>query len=358
MGCELPMKFASVLVDTYNHERFIEEAIVSVLKQDFPASDFEILVVDDGSTDRTAEIVKKFAPRVRLLTKANGGQASAFNAGIPECKGEIVAFLDGDDWWAPGKLDTVVRTLQAKPEVGVVGHAIYETDEVGLIRATIQPDRCYYCSLRNIIEAREFLSLRAFLGTSRLTARRALLERALPLPEDLTIQADEYLFTVTAAISGALVLTEPLTFYRIHSGNLYQFAGTDTTRLRRKQKALACLAHELPVHLRAGGLSEEIVELLARAAWVDAERSRLVLNGGWSWQTFDVERLAYQLSYSKVSASYRVFQAVALAVSLLLPPRRFYELRNWYTRSGLARHRARLADSIPTDTLTRRRVLP
>src|SRR5277367_4103493 len=97
----------SVLVDTYNHEKFIEQAIVSVLEQDFPTKDLEILVVDDGSSDRTPEILKKFEPRIRNLRKSNGGQASAFNHGIPECKGEVIAFLDGDDWWAPGKLTRV-----------------------------------------------------------------------------------------------------------------------------------------------------------------------------------------------------------------------------------------------------------
>ncbi|MGA7223088.1 MAG: glycosyltransferase, partial [Candidatus Acidiferrales bacterium] len=56
----------TVLIDTFNHERFIEEAIVSVLEQDFPASEIQILVVDDGSTDRTSEIVRKFEPHVRL----------------------------------------------------------------------------------------------------------------------------------------------------------------------------------------------------------------------------------------------------------------------------------------------------
>jgi glycosyltransferase involved in cell wall biosynthesis len=86
-----------VLIDTYNHERFIEQTIVSVLEQDFPTADREIIVVDDGSADGTPEIVKKFEPRVRLLRKKNGGQASAFNAGIPQCKGEIVTFLDGGD---------------------------------------------------------------------------------------------------------------------------------------------------------------------------------------------------------------------------------------------------------------------
>src|SRR5580658_2106744 len=95
----------TVLIDTFNHERFIEEAIVSVLEQDFPAAQMEILVVDDGSTDRTPEIVGKFAPRVRSICKSRGGQASAFNKGIPEAQGDIVAFLDGDDWWKKNKLN-------------------------------------------------------------------------------------------------------------------------------------------------------------------------------------------------------------------------------------------------------------
>src|SRR5271157_3887389 len=103
--------FVSVLIDTYNHERFIEKAIVSVLEQDFPAAEREILVVDDGSIDRTPEIVRKFEPHVRLLREENGGQASAFNSGRPECKGEIVAFSDGDDWWAPKKLTSVVQAM-------------------------------------------------------------------------------------------------------------------------------------------------------------------------------------------------------------------------------------------------------
>src|SRR3989441_12146669 len=130
----LGKQFASVLIDTYNHERFIEQAIVSVLEQDFPASEREIIVVDDGSTDRTLEIVKKFEPQVRLLRKENGGQASAFNAGIPECKGEIIAFLDGDDWWARNKLERVVASMSADLAIGMVGHAIVESFEDGTER--------------------------------------------------------------------------------------------------------------------------------------------------------------------------------------------------------------------------------
>src|SRR5258708_20879715 len=113
-----------VLIDTYNHEHFIEEAIQSVLSQDFPASEREILVVDDGSTDRTPEILAKFASQIRVLRKTNGGQASAFNHGIPECRGELIAFLDADDWWAPTKLTQVTQAMTPNPEIGFVGHGI------------------------------------------------------------------------------------------------------------------------------------------------------------------------------------------------------------------------------------------
>src|ERR1700736_4011296 len=110
--------YISVLIDTYNHERFIEQAVASVLDQDFPAAEREIIVVDDGSTDNTPAVLQKFSPLIRVLRKKNGGQASAFNLGIPECRGEIVAFLDGDDWWAPGKLRAVSEALSREAGVG------------------------------------------------------------------------------------------------------------------------------------------------------------------------------------------------------------------------------------------------
>ena len=123
--------FVSVLIDTYNHEKFIEQAITSVLEQDFPSSDFEILVVDDGSTDCTSELVRKFSPRVAYLPKQNGGQASAFNFGIPYCRGEIVAFLDGDDWWVANKLTRVASTFAEAPSVGIVGNGIINVQRDG-----------------------------------------------------------------------------------------------------------------------------------------------------------------------------------------------------------------------------------
>jgi glycosyltransferase involved in cell wall biosynthesis len=344
--------FASVLIDTYNHERFIERAIVSALEQDFPASDREVVVVDDGSTDGTAEILRKFEPKVQLVRKPNGGQASAFNVGIPRCQGEIIAFLDGDDWWLPSKLQTVVRTLENEPNAGAVGHAIYEVNEAGAIRATVQPNRAYRSRLRGLDDVREFLPLRAFLGTSRFTARRTLLDRILPIPEEISVEADEFLFTMAAALTDVVVLPQPLAHYRLHSGNLYQFGELDRVRMQSKQKALASLVRQLQVHLQRAELPEEVIDLLLQSTWIDAERLRLSLGDGWPWDSFRVERAAYRMAHLRVSLLYRFFQAAALSASLFLPPKLFYALRKRYSGSGWLPLRARLADATPADTTT------
>src|SRR5260370_13096660 len=196
----LARSFVSILIDTYNHERFIEQAIVSALEQDFPAAEREIIVVDAGSTDRTPEIVKKFEPQVRLLGKGNGGQASAFNAGIPECKGEIVAFLDGDDWWAPGKLRRVTDVFAAEPDAGLVGHGITETFASGAVR-TVPPEKDERLRLCSLTTAQVFRPRKRSLRTSRTSIRADIARKILPLPEALVIEADEYLFTLAATKS-------------------------------------------------------------------------------------------------------------------------------------------------------------
>src|SRR5258708_407864 len=107
----------TVLLDTYNHEKYIEQALVSVLEQGFSAPELEIVVVDDGSTDGTPGIVGKFGPRAKHVRKKNGGPASACNAGFAGSRGELVALLDGDDWWAKGTLKAWRDALQQTPEL-------------------------------------------------------------------------------------------------------------------------------------------------------------------------------------------------------------------------------------------------
>src|SRR5271170_6820100 len=149
----MALPLITALIDTCNHERFIERAISSVLEQDIPQDGLEILVVDDGSTDRTAEIAEKFAPRVRLLRKKNGGQGSAFNLGVPHARGEYVALLDGDDWWAPAKLGTVLETFAQHPEIGTIGHGFFHADDEDRAFERVAPlasEHLDFTSLENI----------------------------------------------------------------------------------------------------------------------------------------------------------------------------------------------------------------
>ncbi len=118
----------TVLIDTFNYGHFIDEAIESVLSQDFPMELVEILVVDDGSTDDTSERMKKYGSRIRYLRKSNGGQASAFNFGLARSQGEIVTLLDADDRWMPDKLRCVVGEFERHPEAGLVYHSLLEYD--------------------------------------------------------------------------------------------------------------------------------------------------------------------------------------------------------------------------------------
>ena len=316
----------TALIDTFNHERFIEEAVASVLEQDFPASEVEILAVDDGSTDRTPEILRKFAPRVRALTKANGGQASAFHAGIAEARGDIVAFLDGDDWWARGKLSRVMEALGAEPEVGIIGHGITIVQADG--REQQETLRDGFRFQANSVEgARLFRVRRSFLGTSRMTIRAALLARIGRVPETIAVEADEYLFTLGAVLAPARILPESLTFYRMHGANLYHMAEADRGRARRKQAAIAALAEALDAELGQRGMAAPVRAILAGTVRNEARELRLRLGGGWPWETARTEWETYRMLHPDAALAHKMFKACTLLPALLVPPGFFYRAK-------------------------------
>ena len=321
-----PNPAVTVLVDTFNHERFIEAAILSVLAQDFPAAETEILVVDDGSTDKTPEIVRKFGSRVRLIRKKNGGQASAFNVGISEARGEIVAFLDGDDWWMRNKLTRVVDALHANPAVGIVGHGIVMTYADFSEESLTLRDGFRFRA--NTLEgAKCFRLRRAFLGTSRMTIRSALLAEIGPVPEGIGIEADEYLFTLAAVMATAQILPETLTYYRLHDSNAFQMGQHDLKRLQKKCCVLAVLAQSLKTRLRDVRIDARASEALTNIVQAEADQLRLQLEGGWSWDTVRTEWTIYRASHGDASTSHLVFKVLSLLPALTLPPRTFYGVR-------------------------------
>ncbi|HUO34603.1 MAG TPA: glycosyltransferase family A protein [Candidatus Acidoferrum sp.] len=322
----------TVLIDTYNHERFIEEAIQSVLQQDFPASEMEILVVDDGSTDRTPEIVRKFEPQLRLIRKQNGGQASAFNAGIPEARGQFLSFLDGDDWWSPRKISAVADAFEKHPNVGIVGHGILKwtrgTQEK--VSAAL-PDPMIVDSVE---VASVFRLYRSYFGTTQVSMKTALAKSVLPIPEALVFEADEYLSTMTATSAQFVVLPDLLSNYRIHGANLYFLAGASRAGLRRKQQVIAALAAVLQRDLIGRGVATDVVDCLVEIVDAEATQLRLMLDGGAPWDTIRTENRIYRILHSHATAKQKLYHDLAFLPACFLPPKWFYAARGWITSRG------------------------
>jgi glycosyltransferase involved in cell wall biosynthesis len=209
--------FVTVLITTYNYGQFIEQAVDSVLAQEYPHNKIQILVVDDGSTDDTSERVKKYGSRIEYLQKPNGGQASALNLGIARARADIIAFLDADDLFVPEKLARVSEAFGRNPALGMVYHPYIEwhvqTGQRVLSRLPLVSG-----------DARKdpapFFYYQPY-ATSSVILRKSSLGPLLPIPEDIRMLADCFLVQLVPLLAPILAIPEPLTLYRIHGNNCY-----------------------------------------------------------------------------------------------------------------------------------------
>ncbi len=117
----------SVVVPVYNGAKYLRQALDSALGQTYPR--LQLVIVDDGSTDSSAEIIASYGPRLCSIRQANAGVACARNAGIRAAAGDLIAFLDQDDWWLPEKVDRQVERFRADPDLGLVHTNILQYSE-------------------------------------------------------------------------------------------------------------------------------------------------------------------------------------------------------------------------------------
>ncbi|MGC1684270.1 MAG: glycosyltransferase [Candidatus Acidiferrales bacterium] len=224
----------TVLIDTYNYGHFIEEAVNSVLTQDFPADQMEILVVDDGSTDNTADRLRKYAPRVRYLYKPNGGQASAFNYGFQHSTGELIALLDADDLWEPNKLSRVAYVYAMHPESVMIYHNyIYWDPDVG----STWPG--YFSEMSGELSKDAKKMLRYMIApTSSTVFTRNAVDLLFPVPTAVTIQADVFLDALAIFLGPVTAIPECLMRYRVHGQNLFYSRGGAPAERKQIQKRI------------------------------------------------------------------------------------------------------------------------
>lgn len=203
----------SVIIPTYNRAGLVCAAIDSVLAQNYP--NLEIVVVDDGSTDGTAEAVQNYGAAVRFVSQANAGAASARNRGIRLATGDLVAFLDSDDLYLPGKLQEQVQYFNQQPETVLVYCWFTIFDESGRKRLGRR------CHLTGNIAAKLLAKcMQGPLATPTVMVRRDALLRVGGFDEAMNLSEDTDLWCRVARLGPVGLIPEPLVAVRRHSGNL------------------------------------------------------------------------------------------------------------------------------------------
>ncbi|SEP36380.1 Glycosyl transferase family 2 [Nitrosovibrio sp. Nv6] len=209
----------SIIIPTYNCEAYIAETLNSVLSQTL--RNIELIIVDDGSTDRTLDIVASYGSPVRLLRQANSGVCAARNYGIREAAGRYICLMDHDDYWFPDKLALQVEQMEAHPEIGLVYSSFiwWHPDEKGMFPG---PDSFEAASFPAGIDE-EFsgwiyhqLLLDCWILTSAALIRAEVFDKCGVYDESLPYSEDWDLWLRISREYPVIKLNKPLTLYRQH----------------------------------------------------------------------------------------------------------------------------------------------
>jgi glycosyltransferase involved in cell wall biosynthesis len=202
----------TVIIGNYNYGRFITRAIDSVLAQSY--GQFELIVVDDGSTDNSRELIDTYGDRIIKVYKENGGHADALNVGFKRSRGQLICMLDSDDFYHPTKLERTVSLFEEHPDFQFFFHRL-ETVDVNESLIGAEPD----CAKSQIVDFRGKARFFRAPPTTGTTYRRVVLERIMPIPSAVTQGADNFLKFTCMSLFVGYYAAETLGALRLHGAN-------------------------------------------------------------------------------------------------------------------------------------------
>lgn len=271
-----PIPTVSVVIPCYNAERYIVATIESVLAQQHPG--IEIIVVDDGSSDRSVALVRDTYPDVRVVQQANQGVAAARNNGIAHATGEWIAFVDADDIWLPGKLAAQFEQLAANPDcrMNYCAWQVWPSDAP-------QPTPDYLAELELRAGDRTRwdgpsgwvypdLLLDCVVWTSTVLAQRALFDEVGNFDTTLRLGEDYDLWLRLSRVTPILRVARPYALYRIHPASITHSRPIDNHRATVIGRALAQWGVDSPDGRRAD--PKAIRRMLAKS-WSDFAAAQL-----------------------------------------------------------------------------------
>lgn len=235
----MTLPLASIVINNHNYDRFLGEAIDSALGQTYP--NVEVIVVDDGSTDRSREILEMYRERARLIFKANGGQASALNVGFVAAEGAVICFLDADDVLRASAIERAVDSLRRR-DIVKAHWPVLEIDGAGRQTGAARPAEPLPVGDCRPVLVHEGPEVLRYPPTSGNAWSREFLERVMPLPEIEIYRfggSDAYLSTLAPLFGPVHRIDEPQTLYRVHGSNNYAALEFE----RKLEQNLACYDH-------------------------------------------------------------------------------------------------------------------
>lgn len=266
----------SVVIPCYNGARYIRATLTSVLAQDWP--NLEVIVVDDGSTDASAEIVTRDFPSVTLVRQANAGVASARNLGIRRAGGQWVAFLDADDVWLPGKLTAQWQRLSTEPGTRMA----YSAWQVWASEAPAPSPEDLAALLADSENAIRWdgpsgwiypqLLVDCVVWTSTVLAERSLFDEIGMFDPGLPVGEDYDLWLRASRVTPIARVPRPLALYRIHPASITKRAPAANYRAAVVERALARWGRVGPDGARA---RREDVQRALAASWSDYAAAHL-----------------------------------------------------------------------------------
>ena len=222
------MPMVSVIIPTYNRAALLKETLESVFVQTY--TDYEVIVIDDGSTDNTEKMVSALLPvhtQLRYLKQANTGVSAARNHGIFEARGEWIAFLDSDDLWLPDKLKKQMAFLVKHPTAGAVCHRAYryqdgqiKKDEKGEMLQVPWSAGGTASERTTSVLPFELFASEEWVVTSSVLVRKTVLYKAGLFECCLRIDEDYVLWTKIAKYTEFWFLNDVLSCYRHHEANI------------------------------------------------------------------------------------------------------------------------------------------
>jgi glycosyltransferase involved in cell wall biosynthesis len=231
----------SIIIPTYNYAKFIGEAIDSVLLQTYPRKKMEIIVVDDGSTDNTAEVLKPFIDRglIRYYSQSNQGKARATARAILESRGKYIFNLDADDYFLPEKVSSTVSVFEAYPEVvHVASPAKMIHEDSGDAEIENLPPDLLERPIDGKLLLERFYQNNILFGGGTTYAARGTVLRPVSIPDGVDMYTDEFLILAILPFGKTFFLREALSVWRIHSSNYSGKSNSQESQVKKEERLL------------------------------------------------------------------------------------------------------------------------